>query len=140
MSYRHATLDIDTAAIVAALRKLQAYAQNYDFIHNINFDVAVANVLTVVEQGNAYIIDGYLVLTEFIQPWYSEDWILQEWLVLKVRSGGSVDSIPPALREIAAANACSIILTADSSPVNIVAQAYERAGFHKLTQSFCTKV
>jgi len=140
MSYRLATLNDDTEVITNAVRKLQAYARNYVFINTIDFDTALANVLETVKIGAAYIIDGYLVLTEFIQPWYSEDWILQEWLVLKVRSGGSVDSIPPALKEIAAEHECRIILTADSSPVNIVAQAYEKAGFHKLTQSFCTKV
>lgn len=140
MSYRLATLDEDSEAIIRALRKLQDYAKGYDFVHTIDFNVAAANVLTTVESGCASIIDGYLVLMEFLQPWYSEDWILQEWLVLKLYPGGSVDSIPPALKEIAAASECKVIITADSSPVNIVAQAYERAGFHKLTQSYCTKV
>lgn len=139
MSYRPATLNDDTESIIRALRKLQDYAKGYDFVHTIDFNVAAGNVLKTVECGNAFVIDGYLVLLEFLQPWYSEDWILQEWLVLKLCPGGSVDSIPPALKEIAAANECKVIITADSSPVSIVAQAYERAGFHKLTQSYCTK-
>jgi hypothetical protein len=139
MSYRLANPD-DDEPIIAALRKLQAYASTYGFTQQVDFHKAVSSVLSASESGDAYIVDGYLVLVDVLLPWYSDERVLQEWLVLKVYDGGSVSSIPAAVRSIAAERGCGVIITADSSPVNIVAKAYREAGFHPLTQSFYTKV
>jgi len=81
-----------------------------------------------------------LVLTAVVYPWYSTAPVLQEWLVLKLHSGGSVNSIPPALLAIAKERGCSVVITGDSSPISIVAEAYSQADFRPLTQSFYKEV
>ena len=123
-----------------ALLRLQDYGKKYKFAVGVDYTTAEANVLHQVDTGNAYIIDGYLVLISVVVPWYATLPILQEWLVLKLYSGGSVNSIPPALLELAASKGCKLVITGDSSPVNIMADAYHKACFTPLTQSFYKEV
>ena len=136
---RLATED-DTSAIRGALANLQQYASYYTWAFDIDFDKACQVVADYVAEGKAYIIDGYLVLVDKIVPWYSNTPVLQEWLVVKVYGEGSVSSIPPALLRLAEQLGCGGVMTADSSPVNIMASAYRKAGFEPLTQSFFKKV
>ena len=134
---RLATWEQDRAAILEGCYKLRDYAKSYGFIGTVDFDHGVTSIYNVVTMGNAYIIDGYLVLVAEVEPWYTKDILLQEWLVIKVYpTVNGVKSIPPALLEIAKERGCVMLLTGDSSPVNIMANAYKDAGFHNLTQSF----
>lgn len=131
----------ETPAILKALHRLQEYAAVYQWAGNVDFTKGSHAILDEVERGNAYIVDGYLVMVAKVQPWYTKDFILQEWLVLKVYDGyGTVDSVPNALLDIAKERGCSVVISADSSPVSIVAKAYADAGFEKLTQSFFMEV
>ena len=127
-------------AVHDALLVMEQRAAKYPFVVTTSLRKAAASIEHAILTHNAYVVDGYLVLTEVLQPWYSEDNILQEWYVMRLYPSGSVDSIPAALKEIAYTLGCQIVMTADSSPVQIVAAAYEQAGFNKLTQSYCTKV
>lgn len=124
--------------VVDALIRLKQYASQYPWVGNIDFDKACDSVYQTMCDGNAYVIDGYLVLVDVIKPWYTDDKILQEWLVIKLvhKEGQSVDSIPPALLKLAEERGCRAVITADSSPVSIVAGAYQRADFKPLTTSF----
>lgn len=101
---------------------------------------ALRSVRTVVSSKKAYIVDSYLVFTEVISPWYSNDRLLQEWFVLRLYQGGNVTSVPLALRGIAKELNCSVVITADSSPVNLVGKAYAEAGYKELTRSFYERV
>lgn len=133
---RAAAIDGDWDAVAQALIKLEQYAQQYKWAIGVDFLHAVGNIYDAIVAGQGYVIDGYLVMVDEVKPWYSEVPILTEWLVIKLYSGGSVDSIPPALLEIAKQRGIGMVMTADSSPVNIVAGAYKRAGFSPLTTSF----
>jgi hypothetical protein len=132
--------ELDEGLIRAALTKLQEYAKTYGWAVGIDYETAVASIMAEVAEDNAYVIDGYLVLTAVVYPWYSTAPVLQEWLVLKLHSGGSVASIPPALLAIAKERGCSVVITGDSSPISIVAEAYSQADFKPLTQSFYKEV
>lgn len=123
-----------------ALLRLQEYSKKYKFAVGVDYTSAEANVLHEIDMGNAYVIDGYLVLVSKVVPWYSTLPILQEWLVLKIYGGGDVNNIPPALLTIAAEQGCKVIITGDSSPVNIMATVYNKACFTPLTQSFYKEV
>lgn len=138
--YRKVLLAEDYDYIMAALLRLEEYAKEYKWASGVNVDLAAYNLITYIEAGQGYVVDGYLVMVDEIKPWYSNEPILTEWLVLKLFPGGSVDSVPAALIQIAKNRGISMIMTADSSPVNIVAGAYKRAGFNPLTTSFFTVV
>ena len=131
---------MDRVSIRIALTKLQEYAKTYGWAVGIDYETAVASIMAEVAEDNAYVIDGYLVLTAVVCPWYSTSPVLQEWLVLKLHSGGSVNSIPPALLAIAKEKGCAVVITGDSSPISIVAGAYSQADFRPLTQSFYKEV
>lgn len=133
--YRPVT-DNDTPHIVAALKKLDEYAKAYPWVGNVDHDKAYQTIDDVIAAGKAFVVSGYLVLVDVVSPWYTSDLILEEWLVLKLYDGGSVDHIPNALEELRVLFNCSAIVSADSSPVNIVAGAYKRAGYLPLTTSF----
>lgn len=130
----------DHGPIRGALLRLQEYAKKYKFAVGVDYTTAEAAVMAEVDSGCAYVVDGYLVLVNKVVPWYSTEPLLQEWLVLKLYAGGTVDSIPPALLAIAEQAGCKVVLTGDSSPVNIMANAYHKACFTPLTQSFYKEV
>lgn len=140
MTYRLVSILDEAFAISEALTKLHKYAKAYSWTNAIDFDKACQAVGYFSGQGNAYVVDGYLVMVDVVTPWYSNDNVLQEWLVLKLYDGGSVDSVPPALLAIAKERGCKSVITADSSPISIVADAYTRAGFLPLTRSFTKEV
>lgn len=122
--------------VLIALEKLKHFASQYEWVGEVDWDKGTEAVYDTIRKGNAYMVDGYLVLTEVVCPWYSRDNLLQEWLVLKVQVGGNVTSVPKALLEIARERACKAVITADSSPVQLVAKAYQEAGYKPLTNSF----
>jgi hypothetical protein len=129
----------DSRAIHAALKELQRFAEAYSWAVDVDFDQAVTSIWNC--RDKAWVIDGYLVMVDVITPWYSKSPVLQEWLVLKVYPGGKVSSVPPALLKLAKEEYnCSVVITADSSPVSIVARTYEEAGFALLTRSYFKKV
>jgi hypothetical protein len=136
MIWRQCDTHGDWAPVVDALIKLEAYAKEYKWAVGVDFSLATGAIYTAIKAGQGYIIDGYLVMLDEVKPWYSDEPILTEWLVMKLYPGGSVDSIPPALVQIAKQRGLKLVMTADSSPVNIVAGAYKRGGFSPLTTSF----
>jgi len=135
VNWRWASQD-DDGLIFNALLDLDRYSDNYDWAVGKNFGKAWCSIADAVAAGNVAIVDGYLVCVETITPWYSNATVLQEWLVLKLEDGGNLASIPIALQEIAIGRGASLIMSADSSPVNIVAGAYKAAAFKPLTTSF----
>ena len=140
MSYRH-TKNYDKQHVTTALAKLQSYAAKYPWVINIDWDKAVESIHNAMDRGMGYVVDeSYLVMVDEVVPWYSEDRILQEWLVIRIYPGGDIDSVPPALVEMAKDRDCIMVMSADSSPVKLVADAYVRADFLPLTQTFYQRV
>lgn len=136
MMYRKANLQEDWSSVVTALTKLMSFAATYDWVGSIDWVKGTDAIAETIRSGHGYIVDGYLVLTDKVIPWYTKDVILQEWLVIKVYPGGNITSVPLALEAIAEEQGCKFIMSADSSPVNIVGRAYEEAGYLPLTHSF----
>ena len=136
--YRLATL-LDEWDIQHALFKLKNYADKYDWAF-ISVDHALAAVSSEIAAGNAWIISGHLVLVQRVIPWYSDRAMLQEYLVLKLGCNGVLADVPVALQAIALEQGCVAVITGDSSPLSIVADAYKAAGFSPLTRSFYKKV
>ena len=135
VNWRWATYD-DEELIFKALQNLDRYSDNYDWAVGKDLAKAKASIIDAIYYGDVAIVDGYLVCVDTITPWYSHATVLQEWLVLKLEDGGNLASIPIALQEIAIGRGASLIMSADSSPVNIVAGAYKAAAFKPLTTSF----
>lgn len=136
--YRLANLTFDAVAVEAALKKFQSLGATFGHVKTMSFERAMQQVTTAIANRDAYIIDGYLVMVDEVQPWYTEDKFLQEWLVVKVYRpiNQSISSIPAALEKIAVERGCIGIISADTAPAQLVAQAYKDAGFKPLTTSF----
>lgn len=135
VKWRYATVD-DSNEIFRAILKLDAYSDGYDWAIGKDLNKAYDSITDAVAANNVLIVDGYMVCVETITPWYSNARVLQEWLVLKIADGGSIKSVPLALEEVAVGRGIKLIMSADSSPVNIVAGAYKEAAFKPLTTSF----
>lgn len=135
VKWRYATVD-DSNEIFKAILKLDAYSDGYDWAIGKDLTKACDSIADAVAANNVLIVDGYMVCIETITPWYSNSRVLQEWLVLKIADGGSIKSVPLALEEVAMGLGIKLIMSADSSPVNIVAGAYKEAAFKPLTTSF----
>jgi hypothetical protein len=140
---RPATYD-DLPQIAAAGERLAVYATKYGWVGKVDYQQAITNLMAYVEQGKAYVVGGYIVFIDEIQPWWSPigTKVLQEWLVMRVGNTvpEGVNVLPTALLEIAASRGCVGVLGGDSSPVSIVAKAYEDAGWQSLTKSFYKEV
>lgn len=132
--------ELDKWAIGEALAELYEYSKQYDWAVKVNYDLAFVNVMDAIHLGCGYVADGYLIMVDTVTPWYTSNPVLQEWLVIKIEDGGHISAVPLAVKQIAIERGCSLAITADSSPVSIVASAYTDAGFKRLTQSFFTKV
>lgn len=130
----------DRPHIYKALRGLWRYAEQYQWTNEVSFEKACSAIDAYIEQGRAYVVGGYLVMTDVVTPWYSHDKVLQEWLVLKLYKQGAVKDIPEALLEIARRQGCRSVISGDSSPVNIMSRAYEEAGWAPLTKSYTKEV
>jgi hypothetical protein len=133
--YRFATSE-DLPALRIACDKLELFARKYEWSIKYDFAIGLSNLISAVTSGKALIVDGYLVCIDVINPWYGKANIVQEWLVLKLYDGGTVDSVPKGLELFARTIGADMIMSADSSPVKIVAGAYEGAAFKPLTTSF----
>lgn len=116
----------DTSAIRSAVHN---YAEQpaCDWVLGLDVDKANAALADWVATGKAYVIDGYLVLVDEATPWYSNSTYLDEWFVLKLYPGGSLDSIPPALARLAKQRGCVAVMGGDSSPAKRLDAAYRRA-------------
>lgn len=136
VKWRYANYYLDWPDIRQAILKLDHYAENYDWAVGKDLDKACTSISDAIVLGNVLIVDGYMVCVAIITPWYSNEEVLQEWLVLKIADGGSIKSVPLALEEVAMGLGIKLIMSADSSPVNIVAGAYKEAAFKPLTTSF----
>jgi len=136
VKWRWANYYLDWPDIRQAILKLDHYSDDYDWAVGKDLDKACASIEGAIRNGNVLIVDGYMVCIETLIPWYSNAPVLQEWLVLKIADGGNVKSVPLALEEVAMGYGIKLIMSADSSPVNIVAGAYKEAAFKPLTTSF----
>lgn len=130
--------DKDLPHIYTGLAKLESQAaRTGQGMVRADFQKACRVVAEVVASKKAYIVGSYLVLTDQFAPWYSNEEVLQEWFILKVYTeGGGLQEVPIALLSIAKSLGCKYVMSGDSSPVNFVAAAYEKAGWKVLTRSF----
>lgn len=119
---------------------VESNPDHYEFAKGFNFDLAVYNMEEALLQNKAYYIDGYLVFIDTIHPWWGGVPVLQEWFTIRVGDEGTTMSIPPALLEIADGLGCRAVLGGDSSPVGLVARAYEANGFTPLTKQYFKEV
>lgn len=122
-----------------ALRKLENFAASYDWVTAPDFDRALSALLDM-GKTQAYYIYGYLVMAEVIQPWYSKDLLLTEWLVLKLYPGGDINAVPTGLRAIAKDNNCVGVLCNDSTGINIMGNVYAAAGADPLTRAYFMEI
>lgn len=134
----------DLPAISEAASRLAVYATKYEWVGGVDYQEAMTNLMTCVDNGNTYLVNGYAVFVEEVTPWWApvEAKVLKEWLVMRVSepSPEGVNALPKALTEIAKSRGCVGVLGGDSSPVSIVAGAYEQAGWLALTKAFYQEV
>lgn len=137
---RLATVE-DRGEVVEACKRLAAYAVKYKWVGEVDYANGLTVLFTEIAKGNAYVIEGYIVFVDEITPWYTQDRLLQEWLIMRLHPApGGLDEVPAVLLDIAKARGCVGVLGGDSSPVNIVAKAYEKAGWLALTKSYFKEV
>jgi hypothetical protein len=137
---RLATVE-DRDELVEACKRLAAYAVKYKWVGEVDYTKGLTALFTEIDEGNAYVIEGYIVFVHEITPWYTNDRLLQEWLVMRLHcTHGELTKVPAALLELAKARGCVGVLGGDSSPVHIVAKAYEEAGWVALTKSYFKEV
>lgn len=137
--YRLATQQ-DFPALEVALTRLSAYAASYEWATGKCAVTANANLRAEIHRNHGYIVGGYLVMVDAYQPWYSKDYVLQEWLVMRLYEPTGTEAIPAALLQIAKEHNCVAVISGDSSPVNIMAGTYKQAGWFPLTSSFYKRV
>jgi hypothetical protein len=137
-----ATVAEDWPSVEEALARFAKVAVSYPFVDGLDFERACTSIKDCIKAGDGYIIDGYLVMTTLLCPWYSTAKILQEWLVLKVyhTPPEGTKNIPEYLESLAARLGATRLITGDSSPVDIMGSTYRSAGFKPLTCSFFKEV
>jgi len=101
--------------------------------------VALRNVF---DHPNAYIVDGYLVLYDLTEMWWSDSPIIAEQLVFALGPGGSLDAVVEFLeakaREAGAKRVC--VGTALAKNDNALASAYEKRGFNRMAINLAKEI
>ena len=119
----------DSLEIVRAIYKFREQANEHPFFKPVSLSKALGFIWEQCAQGNAWLANGYLIIVSVSTPWYSNERMLVEQLVVKIAKGGTADDIPVVLDLLAAKLGCTKIVTSDSSPSGNVAAACSRAGY-----------
>ncbi|MCA3173556.1 MAG: hypothetical protein ING25_10980 [Burkholderiales bacterium] len=136
---------LDLPSLLTALtffaEQVKGQPEHYTFAkgHDLNFAYAqLTRSITKPAQGEVVLfIDGYMVFTMVVQPWYGGQPFLQEWFTIKV--GPSINGtlgVVAVLQAFAKGSGLRGVLGGDSSPVSIMAKAYEQSGFVPLTKVY----
>lgn len=108
---------------------------------HLDIDPAVA-LRNVFEHPNAYIVDGYLVLYDLTEMWWSDSPIVAEQLVFALEPGGSLDAVIDFLeakgREAGAKFICVGTALAKSDPA--LASLYEKRGFSRMAINLAKEI
>lgn len=95
--------------------------------------VDLRRVLTSILGGDSLsaLVDGYLVVYDIGETWYSQHRILEEVMVIRVYPGGSFPNVPKFLESKAKAHGCAMVSVgtalARSDPALV--KLYEQAGY-----------
>lgn len=119
----------DTSVIVEALFKFKRLAEQNPLFGSVDTTKALEFIWGQVDGGNAWIADGYLIIAIATKPWYNNDRMLVEQLVVKLDHSGVIASVPAALEAIAKELGCNKVLASDSSRSGTYHRACELAGF-----------
>lgn len=137
MSYRRYQPLEDHLLLETALDDWEAQAPKYGYVDYPNRDKVLANIYNKHLEDDAYIVDSsFLLLVESITPWFADDKILQEVLVLRLRYGGRLASVISAIEDIAYSRGDDKILLSDSSVGLSLSKFYKRKGYSLVTNSF----
>lgn len=123
---------------VGTADKLKGLARKQ--VHS-DIDPAVA-LRNVFDHPNAYIVDGYLVLYDLTEMWWSDSPIVAEQLVFALEPGGSLDAVIDFLeakgREAGAKFICVGTALAKSDPA--LASLYEKRGFSRMAINLAKEI
>ena len=132
--------DGSNAVIVKALQQLYQFSHNYGWVSKPDLASGIRYVLDKVEDGNAFVGHGYLLLVSEFEPWYGKERILQEDLVLRLPDQPSYNlgSIPYFITALAKARECDLVLVGNSYTTNGMSKLYQsrRHGFTKCSEIF----
>jgi hypothetical protein len=136
---------LDLPALLAAFTfftdQVKEQPEHYAFAKGYDLGVAYAQLSACIADTASsevvLFIDGYLVFTTVVHPWYGGQPFLQEWFTIKV--GPSLHGTLGVVQQLEAyAQGVGLrgVLGGDSSPVSIMAKAYEQCGFIPLTKVY----
>lgn len=123
----------DHPVILDALQQLLFFAPNYGWVGKPDLAVGLQHVLNKQVEGNAYIGHGYLLLVGEFEPWYGNDKILQEELVLRLpgqpEGGYAIRMVLNFLEVLASLRGADKLLVGNSYTDAALTRIYERRGF-----------
>lgn len=98
---------------------------------------AARHVLHRMNEGHAYVVNGYYVQFDIGSPWHSTvDYLIEELILRIYPTTHKVESVIDALSEIAFIYNCSAVVAGDTQ-IGYMRPKYEAAGFITLgTQHF----
>lgn len=122
--YNYAARLLDDAVARLATLHLKPEAKDYNPRKALDF---------LIEHNALYRVKGYLVGYVVDVPWYADNPVLCELLVLRFGSGGTLRDVTQFFESEARLHGCDRICTGTllSADDNRLAQTYERLGFQR---------
>lgn len=123
--------DVD-ATIVSALRELLLFSPNYGWVGKPDLAAGVRHVIEKVDQGNAFVGHGYLLLVSEFEPWYGNDKIMQEELILRLPKQREyrLNRVIGFLTALAEVRKADLLLVGNSYTTDALSNIYQsRYGF-----------
>lgn len=96
----------------------------------------------ILDNGQLYQVEGYLVAYTVTVPWYANEPVLNELLVLRNRRGGKFSDVTKFFEQEAERTGCSRISTGTllAADNNLLASLYERQGYHSGAWQMCKEI
>ena len=132
--------DGSNATVVAALQQLHDFAPFYGWVQKPDLASGIRHVIDKVDEGNAFVGSGYLLLVGEFTPWYGTGKVLQEELVLRLPSQRrySLRDVAYFIESLGEVRRCDMVLAGNSYTSIGMSRLYQsrQHGFKKCSEIF----
>lgn len=123
----------DRQALWWALADLEANRFRYPMRVLPDISGAVDHITAKADLGEAIVVSGCLLMFSIITPWYGNERVLQEELILSLRPGANPRAAVRKLQALEKEHGCAYTLAGNLLQDPRLTRLYEREGFSKLS-------
>lgn len=123
----------DRQALWRALEHLEAYRFRYPMKVLPDVGGAWTHIVAKADLGEAIVVGKCLLMFSVITPWYGNERVLQEELILSLHPDANPRAAVRELRRLEKVHSCAYTVAGNLLQDQRLTRLYEREGFFKLS-------